>query len=60
MSALYVRRDEAQKIIASWLSVADAAADEGAMRLLGAVTPVPSLIFEVCCGASAMETKMLG
>jgi hypothetical protein len=38
----------------------DEGADEGAMRLLGAVTPVPSLIFEVCCAASAMETKMLG
>ena len=33
---------------ASWLSVANTASLDGAMRLLGTITPVPSLIFEVC------------
>jgi len=45
---------------ASLLSVANAAAQDGAMRLLGTITPVPSLIFEVCSAASAIETKMSG
>jgi hypothetical protein len=42
------------------LSVAYAAAQDEAMRLLDTVTPVPSLSLEVCSAASAIDTKMSG
>jgi hypothetical protein len=45
---------------ASVFSVASAFAALGAMRFAGTRMPRPSLIFEVCSAASAIEMKMSG